>query len=119
MLTKNFSLSEFNCKCGCGDSNISHKLVHKLQKAREIAGVSFKITSGVRCQMHNKKSGGLASSSHVTGLAADISTPDGLNRHKVLSGLIGAGFTRIGIAKSFIHADIDTSKPFPTIWLYS
>ena len=89
-----------------------------LQNARNQAGIGFTITSGIRCPSYNKKSGGLASSAHLTGLAADIATPDGLTRHKLLSSLISAGFNRIGIAKSFIHVDIDSAKPSPTCWIY-
>jgi hypothetical protein len=38
-------------------------------------------------------------------------------RSILLPALIHAGFTRIGIAKTFIHADVDDKKP-NAIWLY-
>tara|TARA_R110002167_G_scaffold91458_1_gene246107 strand:- start:176876 stop:177232 length:357 start_codon:yes stop_codon:yes gene_type:complete len=116
-LTKDFDSSEFSCNC-CGLSNISSKLVKWLQVARDFAGIPFVITSGTRCPVHNKKSGGLASSAHLAGYAVDIAVDNGRERHIILAALIKAGFTRIGISKHFIHVDIDPSKPSPTIWLY-
>ena len=117
-LSANFTSAEFACKCGCGLSNINPQLVQMLQNARNKAGIAFSITSGLRCPAHNKKEGGLASSAHITGLAVDIAAPDGLTRYKILNSLMSVGFKRIGIAKSFIHVDIDRTKPSPTIWIY-
>jgi len=93
-------------------------LVSKLQEARNMAGIGFSITSGTRCPSHNKKEGGLASSAHITGHAADIAIADGHQRHVILSALLEAGFKRVGISKHFIHVDVDSSKPSPTVWLY-
>jgi len=117
-LSTHFISNEFSCKCGCGLSNISQTLINKLQSARYEAGIPFVITSGSRCPAHNKREGGLASSAHITGLAVDIAAPDGLTRYKILNSLMSVGFKRIGIAKSFIHVDIDRTKPSPTIWIY-
>ena len=116
-LTKNFDSSEFSCNC-CGLSNISGKLVKMLQVARDIADIGFIITSATRCPVHNKKSGGLASSAHLAGYAVDISANNGRERQIILAALIKAGFIRIGISKHFIHVDIDPTKPSPTVWLY-
>ena len=117
-LSANFHSDEFACKCGCGLANISNELVKKLQFARDMANTGFVITSGLRCPSHNKKEGGLASSAHLKGFAVDIATPDSLTRQIILSGLFEAGFTRIGISKSFIHVDVDKTKPGPACWLY-
>ena len=54
-----------------------------LDDARHKAGVSFVITSGVRCSSHNRAVGGKKSSSHLKGLAADISCQ--MNAHGVIS----------------------------------
>ena len=37
---------------------------------------------------------------------------------KIVQALLTAGFTRIGIASTFIHADDDPSKPQNLIWTY-
>ena len=117
-LSTNFSRSEFKCKCGCGASDVKPAFIEKLQKARDIAGVSFKITSGVRCIAHNKAEESKDSSSHVDGLAADIACSDSPTRCAILKSLIMVGFNRIGIADTFIHVDYDLNKPKDVIWTY-
>lgn len=94
------------------------KLVEMLDKAREIAGVPFKINSGYRTPKQNKKVGGVKNSSHLTSLAVDIACTTDSARHKIFNALQKVGFNRIGIAKTFIHCDIDKSKSPNVIWLY-
>jgi len=93
------------------------KFLHKIDEARKIANVPFKITSGYRTPEHNAKVGGRIGSSHLKGCAADIHVTNSAHRSAIVQGLIKAGFTRIGIAKTFIHADCDENKP-SAIWLY-
>lgn len=114
---KYFKLGEFACK-HCSENHISEEFVRKLDNARSYAGIPFVITSGYRCPAHNKAVGGVTGSAHVTGHAADISATTGEQKFKIVQALILAGFTRIGVAKSFVHVDDDPSKPSPTIWLY-
>lgn len=113
-----FKQSEFDCKCGCGKNNINSDLVEDLNVARQIAGIPFVITSGCRCGGHNKASGGLASSAHLTGHAVDIQANSSQQRFRVLEGLVMAGFKRVGISKHFIHVDNDKTKPSQVAWLY-
>jgi len=35
-----------------------------------------------------------------------------------VNALLKAGFTRIGIASSFVHVDCDPTKPAQVIWTY-
>lgn len=112
-----FKTYEFECKCGCGLNNISPFLVTKLDRARGFAKTKFIINSGCRCNSHNKKIKGSRTSSHLQGLAVDIKCNNGLNRINIIKGLILAGFKRIGVANTFIHVDIDESKP-DSNWLY-
>ena len=115
---KYFTKEEFECKCGCEENRISDKLISMLDDARDIAKVPFTITSGFRCKEHNKEVGGKDESSHTKGLAVDISATDSRQRYAILNALIAVGFDRVGIAKNFIHADIDTSKVSEVIWMY-
>jgi len=75
-LTKNFSLSEFECKCGCEmPSNILEnvkELSYHLQRLRDKLDSPIKINSGYRCENHNKAIGGKKHSQHLKGLASDI-----------------------------------------------
>ena len=115
----NFTEKEFLCKCGCG-LRVQTELIDKLQEARTIAGVPFRINSGARCPMHNKNIGASDTSSHTLGLAADIAVRNGNEYFSVLEGLIKAGFARIGRGKDdrFLHADIDKDKPQRVSWSY-
>jgi hypothetical protein len=40
------------------------------------------------------------------------------DRYKLLCALIEVGFNRIGVAKSFIHVDVDKNKSKNVIWTY-
>ncbi len=123
MALKYFELSEFDSPDSKGSgSNMTKDFLKKLDRARGIAKVPFKISSGFRTSQHNvnlKEQGYKASanSSHLKGCAADIICKDSGTRQKIVDGLIQAGFTRIGIAKTFIHCDTDKDKN-DAIWLY-
>ena len=52
-LTKNFSLYEFPCPCGCTTQMIDRELVEKMQALRDKLGKKVKVTSGYRCVKHN------------------------------------------------------------------
>lgn len=97
---------------------LNWKLVDKLDEAREIAGVPFKITSGFRSKEQNKKAGGVEDSAHLSGYAVDIACTSDINRYKIQTALLKVGFNRLGIGETFIHADIDPNKPANVIWHY-
>jgi uncharacterized protein YcbK (DUF882 family) len=113
-----FSLSEFDSPdLPNSGKNMDSNFLYKLDHARDIAGISFKITSGYRTKEHNAEVGGVPNSSHLIGVAADIAVGGGHERYVILSALIKAGFRRIGVAKTFIHCDTDDSKP-NSVWTY-
>jgi zinc D-Ala-D-Ala carboxypeptidase len=123
MKFRNFSYDEFDSPLQEGSGQLmSNELITMLDDARDLAGVSFKITSGFRVEsdiQRLKKAGYKVSakSSHLKGLAADIAC-DNSTRFKILDSLLKVGFNRIGIANSFIHVDIDPDKTPFTIWTY-
>lgn len=112
-----FKPEEFKCPC-CGECKIHKDLVVSLDMAREMAGIPFVITSGFRCEKHNREVGGKPDSAHLKGWAVDIKATDSRTRYKIITALINCGFNRIGIAKNFIHADKDPDKPKEVIWVY-
>lgn len=114
---KYFQKDEFKCKC-CGENKVDERLIEKLDKARELAKVAFKIVSGYRCEKHNAEVGGAKNSAHLKGLAADIAVNGPQERYRILKALLASGFTRIGIGKTFIHVDMDKSLIEQIIWLY-
>tara|TARA_R100000231_G_scaffold139613_1_gene121634 strand:- start:1841 stop:2197 length:357 start_codon:yes stop_codon:yes gene_type:complete len=115
---KYFSLSEFDCpSLPNSGKNMDINFINKLEQAREIAGIPFKITSGFRTAEHNEKVGGVKNSSHIKGVAADVAVGSGKERYIILNALIRAGFKRIGVAKTFIHCDTDADKN-NSVWVY-
>lgn len=116
-----FKASEFDCKCGRCEGSATHmdkRLLNLLDKAREAAGIPFVINSAYRCQAHNRRVGGVANSAHTRGLAVDIATLTSQARFEVLDALLVLGAERIGIAKTFIHVDVDDTKPRRVAWDY-
>jgi len=91
-------------------------VLDRLDMARVYGNVKFKINSAIRCNQHNKDVAGTEGSAHLSGFAVDIATPDSHARYQVLYGLIKAGFNRLGIYKTFIHADDDPYKTANVVW---
>jgi zinc D-Ala-D-Ala carboxypeptidase len=116
-LTRNFSKKEFECAC-CGQDDIDIELVKKLQELRMEYGSPMKVTSGVRCRPHNRAVGGAENSSHLFSIAVDIAMSDSTLRHRFVRTALAMGWKRIGIAKTFVHLDIDGRKASPVIWTY-
>ena len=111
---KYFSKDEFICKCGCGCSNVSLKLLTIIEEARENAGIPFGISSGCRCKKHNTEVGGKENSMHICSVltecnAVDIYCNTDRKRGIIVRSLFEAGVTHIGInfKENFIHADLD------------
>ena len=71
-ISDNFKRSEFACKCGCGFDTVDAELVQVLEVVRFKYNSPVHITSGCRCDTHNKKVGGSDGSKHKLGIAADI-----------------------------------------------
>jgi len=81
-----------------------------LDDSRALAGTPFILTSGFRTVEQNAAVGGKANSSHLRGLAADISCVDNKKRTAIIRGILGCGRpVFLEIAKKHIHIDIDSS----------
>jgi zinc D-Ala-D-Ala carboxypeptidase len=119
MELKHFQLSEFDSpdKPGSG-ANMKPEFLQRIDNARALAGIPFKINSGFRTKAHNAQVKGVKDSSHCYGYAADIHCIDLRKRLIMVKALLSAGFTRIGISDGFIHCDCDPTKDKECIWLY-
>lgn len=120
---KYYKLTDFACKDGCGLCAPSNDLIEKLEMASNVLGKELVITSACRCKEHNSNIGGTPTSSHLQnayGLcnAVDIMVNSDHDRFEILKELLFAGFKRIGIGKTFIHADVDNEKNQERIWTY-
>lgn len=113
-VSKNFSRKEFACNCGCGFAAVDIALLCGLQELRDIAGRGITISSGCRCELHNKKVGGASKSFHKFAMAADIViaglTPTQMAAlaEKVPEFQKGAIITYK--SKGFIHVDVRGKK---------
>ena len=99
------------------ETNMSKEFLFVLDEAREIAGIPFVINSAYRSPEHPLSIKN-PSSSHIKGLAVDIKATDSKTRFKIVKALVTVGFTRIGIADTFIHVDLDLDKTQNVIWTY-
>ena len=117
---KNFSAKEFKCRCGqCADPPRPDRIRHlawALQAIRDEVGCPLKVTSGYRCEDHNRAIGGAPKSKHVQCWAADIK-PLGKTVNDLFiaiqslraAGKIPSG--GLGKYHSWAHYDIRPGKP--------
>ena len=99
------------------ENNMNKDFLFVLDEAREFAGIPFVVNSAYRSPEHPLSIKN-PSSSHIKGLAVDIKATDSVTRFKIVKALIEVGFTRIGIADTFIHVDLDLDKTQNVIWTY-
>lgn len=116
----NFKPHEFDSPDQKGSGKKMRKeFIEKLQQARTIAGIPFNINSGYRTPFWNRKKGGVKSSEHCLGLAADIDfKPDDINEFwTIYNAAKKVGFVRIGLyfdnrdGESFIHLGVSKDHP--------
>lgn len=116
---RHFKPQEFACPCcGAGSDKMDAGLLLHLDAARHMAGNPFVINSAYRCEDHNKAVGGVPGSAHTRGLAVDIAAQGSRQRFIIAQALMARGLTRIGVASSFVHVDVDTTKDQEVMWLY-
>ena len=92
--------------------------MNRLDMARDIAGIPFVLTPAYRSPEWDRSKGRSGTSAHTLGCAVDIRCNTLQNRFKIVDALRKAGFRRIGIANSFIHADDSDRHTQDVIWLY-
>jgi uncharacterized protein YcbK (DUF882 family) len=118
-ITNNFSLQEFNSKCGREmPTNVMVNIIElakNLQVLRDEVKKSIQITSGYRSPEHNAKVKGAKLSQHITGMAADIKVAGMTPKQvaEVIERLIAEKKMKeggIGIYKTWVHYDIRNTK---------
>ncbi len=114
-----FNYSEFDSPDVQGSGQMMDKtLLEMLDEVRDKFDKPIHITSGFRTPAHNEAVGGVETSSHLKGLAVDIACKKSTDRFDLINCLLDVGFSRIGIADTFIHADIDQTKAQGVMWTY-
>lgn len=98
--------------------DLSPILLDKLDIVRSLCGFPLIVNSAYRSISYEQDvKGRTGSSSHCKHIAVDIAVQSGEKRLKIVQNALRAGFQRIGIAKTFVHLDLDAEKP-ASIWLY-
>lgn len=110
---KHFKPSEFK-----HPELMSFEFVKLIDEVRTKFGRPLKINSDYRTKEENKKAGGKPTSAHLKGVAIDTSCINDRDRFDLIVAIIECGITRIGMAKTFIHFDMDFDKDQRVIWLY-
>ena len=113
-----FSESEFTCNGEPCFDKMNKRFIYKLEKARSFTTQKYVITSSWRSEYHNEKVGGSPTSSHLKGIAVDISAKTSGEKYSIVKSLLLAGFKRIGVGSNFVHVDIDYQKAQEVIWTY-
>ena len=110
-IAPHFKLSEFACPC-CRQVILHPLLLKKLSKLREMIDRPIYITSGYRCPGYNLKVGGIKTSYHLLGLAADVRA-EGMSALELLEYAEIINFSGIGFyeKKNFLHLDVRPTKP--------
>jgi uncharacterized protein YcbK (DUF882 family) len=110
-ISEHFNRSEFACQCGCCFDTVDVELLRVLEKVRHHFMRPVIVTSGCRCQNHNKKIGGSENSQHLYGRAADIKVKDVkpedvyvfLDKH-------APNNLGLGLYNSWVHVDTRNGK---------
>ena len=114
-LSENFSLSEFersmmaerlgidNAIPNEAQLNLRTLCVKVLQPLRELYGKPLRISSGYRCEALNKAVGGVPTSQHRLGEAADVQCEDGAVRLLHLLEESDIVFDQAILYRTFLH----------------
>ncbi len=105
IINTHFSDRELDCHCGCGKT-VSPELVVRLEALRRMIDRPLPVTSGARCEAHNREVGGFPKSWHLKGLAVDIACSGSRLRGEIIRLAVLLGFNGIGVAKTFVHLDL-------------
>jgi hypothetical protein len=100
---------------------MDHGFLVRLDQLREAVGRPLTLTSAKRCAAHNAIVSTVKNGPHPLGVAADIRAGSSRERFEIVSAAMCVGFTRIGIAHTFIHVDSageSTGHPLNLIWFY-
>jgi len=103
-LSEDFYRDEFACKGGCGFDTVDYALITFLQASRDHFDRVHTITSGARCEVHNKAVGGSENSQHLVGRAADY-VVEGVPAEIAQEFAEQYDIPGLGRYKDFTHAD--------------
>jgi uncharacterized protein YcbK (DUF882 family) len=105
-LSRNFTLGEFQSKCGADTVLVHPALIVGIQAVRDAIGKPLTVNSGFRTVDHNQAVKGSTNSFHLYGMAADLSGVD--------PKLIATEARKVGLTarpyQTFCHVDIGPNR---------
>lgn len=112
-LSEHFDTNEpgVQCKCGCGFGSRKYdtapELWRVLETVREYFGHPVHLMSVARCARHNRAVGGVRSSQHLLGNAADIKIP-GVSSLEIVDFVDRMWPLKYGLGRypTFTHIDV-------------
>lgn len=110
-----FKVSDFDCR-ETGENDMDEYFLRVLDELRDRCGFPFNISSGYRSAEHSEERDKERPGTHAQGIAADIKVYNGAQRYAIVREAMEMGFSGIGIAKSFVHVDIRSTRP--VLWTY-
>ena len=90
----------------------------RLNRMREIAGIPLVLTCAYRSPAHDRARGRSGTGAHTLGRAVDIRCNADNTRYKIITAALAAGFTRIGVADTFVHLDDSPTHAQCVVWTY-
>lgn len=111
----NFAQSELACPC-CGLAEMHPEVVDLLQAMRTIHGRPIQVTSGYRCEKHNRDIGS-KTLNHPHGWAVDLECSNSTYRLELLDLARAVRFRRIEIGTKHVHLDLNPCAPQDVLFL--
>jgi uncharacterized protein YcbK (DUF882 family) len=102
-------MAQMRCPC-CQREELDPQLVPKLIQLERTLGRRMEITSGYRCEDHNKAVGGARHSFHMAGKAADFLVRDADEQEAMAEAAKRLGFGGIGWGSGFLHVDLGPER---------
>jgi hypothetical protein len=114
-----FTKAEFDCS-HTGKNGMRVEFMDALYRLRVGYDKPMKITSGFRDITHPVEARKTHSNGeHTKGMCADVACVTSSDRYELVRLAYEFGFTRIGIAKNFIHLGLGApGLPPKVVWLY-
>lgn len=114
---KYFKPSEFEkCNPKCDISQMNPDFLQRLDAARSLCGIIFRLNSAYRSPEYDRSKGRTGKGYHTVGRAVDVACTDSASRAEIIRACVSLGLS-CGVSKRFVHIDDrDTSRPI--VFLY-
>ena len=109
-MSKYFSPAEFKkCVPSCSINDMDGGFLALMDRVREKAGIPLVMNCAYRSREWDLAKGRSGNSAHTRGKAMDIRCFSSATRFKIVKAALECGITLIGIGKTFVHLDNDSS----------